>query len=347
MQARCLPRAALVMRFQGAAFLFALFACLVLSARAARADEQVPVLLDYAAPPVCPAANRFLAEVAARTSMTRPAQPNERAIKLRVVIKEVAGGDKGTLQFESIDGLTSVRQVSAADCEQVVSALALMTALAIDPNASTEPVPKSAPPPPKPAVPPPDVTTPRAQVREALPPKGTSTRWRLQLGTALEALSGVAPNPLWLLRPSAELGTSSGSRWSAAFRLSGAFAHTAVSEPDGAAEYTLLSGRLEGCPRLRAWRGFELAPCLAVDAGRLQVAGVGLAPSNSVTPVWLAPGFVGRLAWEIVGVLVVEVSGEVLFPLVRDRFYVNADTTLYRTPPVSLGATAGLGVRFP
>ena len=81
--------------------------------------------------------------------------------------------------------------------------------------------------------------------------------------------------------------------------------------------------------------------------GRLQVVGLGIAPAERVAPLWIAAGLVGRLEWVILGPLLVEVSGEVFFPLQRDRFFVSADTTLYRTPPVGLGGTAGIGVRFP
>src|SRR5882672_7665894 len=128
---------------RGRAVLIALLFCLI--SVSARADDHVALVLEYAAPPACPGADRFLDEIAARTSRARPAQPGERATTLTVVIKEVAGGDKGTLQLQSADGATSARQVSAADCEQVVSALALMTALAIDPNAVTDPVPATKP----------------------------------------------------------------------------------------------------------------------------------------------------------------------------------------------------------
>jgi hypothetical protein len=32
---------------------------------------------------------------------------------------------------------------------------------------------------------------------------------------------------------------------------------------------------------------------------------------------------------------------------VRDRFFVNSDSTVYRTRAITLGATLGLGFRFP
>jgi hypothetical protein len=327
---------------RGPALLIALLLCLL--SESARADDHVPLVLEYSAPPACPGAERFLDEIAARTSLARPAQPGERATTLTVVIKEIAGGDKGTLKLQSADGATSARQVSAADCEQVVSALALMTALAIDPNAVTDPVPATKPVPPKPAAPP---APPPATKPAERPPEPARTRWRFEVGGAFEVLAGATPEPLFMGRPFVEAGTTRPSPWSYAFRLSAGFGRRTVIEPEGGAEFTLLTGRLEACPRFRATAELQFSPCAAIDAGRLEAVGVGVTPAESASPPWVAPGLVARLEWEIASLLVVEVSGEVLFPLVRDRFFVNSDTTLFRTPPVAGGAAAGLGVRFP
>lgn len=325
----------------------ALFVALSTHMVAARAspDDHVPFILNYAAPPGCPGADRFLAEVAARTSVSRPAEPNERATRLTVIVKEVPGGDRGTLRLASPDGAVSARHVSAADCEQVVSALALMTALAIDPNASTAPAPSVAKREPVAASPHGAKSAGEASPR---PLGSVRFRWRFQVGMGLEGLGGVAPEPLLLVRPYAELGSTGASRFSSAFRLSAGFGRRVVRESSGGAEYTLLGGRIEGCPaRWRASSAWQISPCLAVDAGRLEVVGVGITPAERVVPPWIAPGALVRLQWELVDVLVVEVSGEALFPLQRNRFFVNSDATLYRTPVVAGGATAALGVRFP
>jgi hypothetical protein len=304
----------------------------------ARADDQVPLTLRYTAPPACPSADHFVAEVAARTSLYRAALPNESATTLTVVIKEVEGGNRGILELEAADGTISARHVSAADCEQVVSALALMTALAVDPNASTAPARDTPQPPVKAA---------KSVVRAepAAPPQG---RWRLQIGAALEAVGGVAPGPLFLVRPSLEIGSESASRWSTAWRLSAGVGRRVVRGPVGGGEFTLFSGRIEGCPaRFGATRAVQIEPCFAVDAGRLEAVGIGVTPAERIDRPWVAPGAVGRLEWEIAKVLLVEVAGEIFFPLVRGRFFVGSDATLYRTPLVAGGATAGLSVRFP
>lgn len=301
----------------------------------------MPVALDYAAPPECPAAAGFLGEVAARTSIPRPAQPNEPATTLTVVVKKITGGFKGTLEIRATEGPAAARQVAAADCEQVVSALALMTALAIDPNASTVPVRKQPEPPPSK----PEPVTPQPRSAQAVPSTSQpeAARWRFQLGAGLELLAGVTPDPLFLVRPSFEAGTSGGARWGAAFRLGAGFG----SDTTTFAEFSLVSGRLEGCPRFRSTRSLEISLCAALDAGRLEATGVGVTPSARVERPWVAPGATARLEWEIFHFLELEVAGEVFIPVVRDRFFVGTGETVSRAAPVVGGAVLGLGVRYP
>jgi hypothetical protein len=116
-----------------------------------------------------------------------------------------------------------------------------------------------------------------------------------------------------------------------------------VIAPEGA-EFTLLTGGSRAARR-GSERHASSAAALCGDAGRLEA--VSGSTCRTRTPPWVAPGLVARLEWEIVNVLVLEISGEILFPLVRDRFYVNSDTTLFRTSAVAGGGAAGLGVRFP
>jgi hypothetical protein len=180
------------------------------------------------------------------------------------------------------------------------------------------------------------------------PPAEPATRWRFRVGVALEALTGPSPDALFLVRPSVELGSSSGSPWSSALRLSVAYGRRSVDAGPAGADVTLITGRLEACPlRYRATPTLQIAPCVAVDAGRLEAAGTGITPAERVNAPWVAPGALARLEWWIVDALSAEVSGEFFVPLARSRFYVDENTTIHRVPAVAVGATAGLGARFP
>jgi hypothetical protein len=316
-----------------------------------RAEAHLPLVLNYTAHARCPGADRFLADVAGRMSQQEQ-RDAESAVTLTVVIEQIAGGDRGTLELES-HGVRSLRQVSAADCEQVVSALALMTALALDPNASTAPSTQAAMAPaepqadesasPAPASP---SVVATAKVARAGP---RLTHFRFQIGAVFEALAGVMPKVLLMGRPFIELGSvPQASAWSSALRLSAGLGRGSMKKQDAGAEFSLVTGRVELCPaRVRAPEPLQLSLCAALDAGRMKVTGKGITPRRSVAPAWVAAGLTARLEWEITRVLVVEIAGELFFPVTRARFFVNSDTTLHRTPAVVGGATAGLGARFP
>jgi hypothetical protein len=308
------------------------------SSTATRADDALPLRLRYSAPPSCPNADAFLAQVAARTPLARTAHANEPATELSVVIEDVPGGNTGTLELAGQDATLSMRQVSAADCAQVLSALALMTALAIDPNASTAPTPQPPPPPPAPAVP----------AKPVAPESPSPARWAFELGMLVEALGGVAPDPVVLPRPFVQVIRESDSPWSLALRLSAARAHAEVTVQQGAADFTWWTGRLETCPlRFSPVLRFALSACVPFDAGALQAEGRGVSPSRRLTRPWLSIGAAGRVEWQVLEVLVLEAAAELLVPIVRDRFFVGTDATLHRAPAVAAGATVGIGVRFP
>jgi hypothetical protein len=88
-----------------------------------------------------------------------------------------------------------------------------------------------------------------------------------------------------------------------------------------------------------------------VDAGQLRAVGSGVSPAQQVDRPWLSLGLTGRLEFRLVDVLAIELAielaGEVFFPIVRDRFFIDTDVTLYRAPLVAGGAVIGLGVQFP
>jgi hypothetical protein len=96
--------------------------------------------IHYDAPASCRAAEAFLDEVRARTSLARVARPDEAAIELSVRIVRRGAASQGHLTLG--EGSFRVdRRIEGASCDEVVSALALVTALALDPNASLSPTP--------------------------------------------------------------------------------------------------------------------------------------------------------------------------------------------------------------
>ena len=307
------------------------------------ADDVTPVRLRYAASRDCADERGFFEQVTARTQRVRLANPSEPATALVVSIREVPGGLAGKLELRGDQGTTSAREVKAASCDQVVAALAIMAALAIDPDASTEPIPKprpARPPPPKPVAEPPPSPTPVASA--------SSLDSHFKAGVSLSLLTGVFDEPVLAVRPFVELAREGRSSWGYALRLSVARFQSKVSRSEGTGEFALFSGRLEGCPaHFRAWEPVWISACLAFDGGWLEAHGADVTPRQSVTRSWFAAGETTRIELRLLEILALEVSGEVFFPFVRDRFFVGSDATVHRTPAVGGGGAIGLGVFFP
>ena len=119
----------------------------------ASADEE-RVHLRYAASGGCGGEAAFLAEVAARTAKARWVEPGEGVRVFEIAVRSgppEARGERasaiGDLTIRDPAGGTYQRQLRGRSCDEVVDALALVTALAIDPHASIAPTPTPAPPP--------------------------------------------------------------------------------------------------------------------------------------------------------------------------------------------------------
>jgi hypothetical protein len=318
---------------------------ILLAGGSARGADTTPVRLRYTAPAECPDRGGFFEQVRARTKLARLARASEPATTLIVRIKHVPGGSAGTLEVSAPAARTARREVKAASCEQVVVALALMTALAIDPDASTEPVPKPPPAAPKPQ--PQVLSKAEPALKPAEQPTAALTLWKV--GVSVELLGGIAPELVPAVRPFVELDREGHGPWGVATRLSVARLQTTVdAESSGGAEFRLWSGRLEGCPaHLRAARPVWISACVAFDFGELTAGGFGVTPAERVSRPWLAAGEITRLELRLFGALALEAAGEIMVPLVRDRFFVRTDETLHRTPAVAGGGAVGLGVLFP
>jgi len=310
----------------------------------ARGAETTPVRLRYTAPAECPDRQGFFEQVSARTKLARLADASETATTLIVRIQHVPGGTAGTIQLSTPPDRTAQREVKAASCEQVVAALALMTALAIDPDASTEPVSMRPLPAPKPE--PTAASKPKPRRTPDERPASALTRWKG--GVSLELLGGIAPELVPAVRPFIELDREGRAPWGFAMRLSAARLQSEVRTEAGGAEFRLWSARLEGCPaHVRAARPLWLSACLSFDLGELMATGNGVTQAQQVSRPWLAAGEITRLELRLFDALAIEAAGEIMFPLVRDRFFVQSDVTLHRTPAVAGGGAVGVGVTFP
>jgi hypothetical protein len=98
------------------------------------ADQQ-PVRITYLAEGACPGERSFRQDVESRTLLARqPAGQETR--QFIVMVKDQGRQSLGRLVIGNQHGSVVTREVTGESCAEVASALALITALAIDPQAS-------------------------------------------------------------------------------------------------------------------------------------------------------------------------------------------------------------------
>jgi hypothetical protein len=341
-----------------------LVACTAL-AREAIADP-LPLRLDYVAPASCPAAGDFLDEMQARTSLARIARPGEEAIDLEVRIARRGAASEGHLVLgrgaDRVD-----RRITSTSCEEVVSALALVTALALDPNASLapKPAPKPVPrPTPDPTVeepqPPPGKPPPPPRSAPIFPPAppastepGAASRapsfpWLV----GARALVDVASVPRVLFGGGAFAERPFAAWWRPSIRLGLDVSGTGGFDAGpGGVWFLKALVRVQGCGfAVRLGSQASLAPCIEIQGGVLHAEGElqgSLKYTRDTNLGWLAGGIVPRVDVDA-GPVVVDLQGGPVFPAVRQSF-------LFATPSYPIGAVApvtwtfsiGLGGRFP
>lgn len=356
-------------RFRRLSFRAALLACAVTTPAVAEptasaVPEQVELHFNGAAG--CPTQATFVHEVAARVRRPIEWVAASSATRITVTVTQADGHASGTLQVVSSSAAEPTRRdFVASSCAEISSALALVTALTLDPNARTEALPAIEPAPatpePEPAPAEPEPTAARAPrpkpapaSRPAPPPSAPSSeapqRYVAWLGPAAGVDAGYAPEPL------VTLGVSLGARatvkrgFSPSLQLTplwGKTGATGPSAPNGSFAWAM--ARLEACPtslRLTGWLSFD--PCLTGELGRLDATAKG---SDAITPVsvnrWWAAGGVALALHVSRGQFFARLEGHGIFPATRDTFVVrNPDQRLHRAAAFASGASLALGIQL-
>lgn len=106
--------------------------------------------LRYEGPERCPRREAFVAQVEARTNRARWVEAAPGVRRFGVELSADDGVARGVLTLRDAAGTEARREIDGQSCEEVVAALALITALAIDPSARTAPIPAAPGPVPGP-----------------------------------------------------------------------------------------------------------------------------------------------------------------------------------------------------
>jgi hypothetical protein len=274
----------------------------------ALADPEV-VELRYAAPPQCPSRAAFETEILGRTSNVRLAAPARRVFA--VTIEPTADGFHGTLVVDRV----ADKELSSPRCEDLTSALALVTALAIDPTASVLPR--------------------RAPVHRPSP-------WALELDLDAMVEAGVGPGALLgaALEARATLHNTYG------FELAAIAGRDSTQHEGAEARFTWFAARPAGCVRGLVER-VTLDACSHIEVGAVRADGAMIINQRNLTRLWLAAGLHGNARVPVgsrgFGLLQVGMS----LPLVRDRYIFAPNVAIHETPGLTGWLVVGVGVRFP
>lgn len=318
---------------------------LVLGATSASAETDAhaeePIRVAYDVHPSCPNAEAFLGQVSARTSRFRVAAEGETARVFTVTVEPRGSRSAGRLEIRDADGTTAERRVSAPDCSAVISGLALIVAVAIDPQAAmaTEPEPEPEPRPPPPPTPLP--------ARDARPKPHPARPFAFAVGANALATTGVAPVMAFGGALFVQTSYASAGWLSPTLRAGGLHAQSGGEPaPRGAARYALTAAELEGCPATIALGSHvALFPCAVAQGGRVWGRSAEIRQPKSSAAPWVSVGLSARLAARLSDRIVVEVAARSMVSVLRTTFVLDDPAlTMHRIPLVHTSVTAGVAI---
>lgn len=326
-------------------------------ASSAATDESDvgPVVLEWRAPQECPDGPSVQAEV--KKLLGGAFAPSDRTVHAVAEVVRTADGFHVDLKTE-LQGIPGRRSFDHDTCASLASAVALVVALAVNPErvAQGGGLPGGERPPPAPspqaaasasgAIPAQATRGPPAQA-ETPPTPGptTSSRPAGVWSATASAAATLGPAPVSLLGPRVGLGFE---RWPARAELVGMWAPERNSSgPDGTnSRFSLVSGGLRGC--LSPWRRpLSLQGCLGGDVVWVSARGSGSGVvSETGHATW--PQLVASVAvpWQVNRHFVVRADVDVGVPLSSGESFVIDSLVVHRVWAVVVTPSLGAGVAF-
>ena len=328
-------------------------------------------------PKNCPDRGEFISEIQRRSRIAVPVGPGQQPeVVANVTLAQDGAGFRGHLELTTGTKFKE-RKLKSDTCAEVVSALALVTALAIDPNAETRPIaslPAPQPPPtdPPPLPPPTPETGPVGVARpvdsRVLSQTGRRVEelWTLPLPAwvvrpapkprslhaafALRAdlLAGLTPDPLVGFHLSGGLAESRGLLWSIELGFSYTTSIAPLQTLGLEATTELLRGELELCfPGWSPIQSLRFFPCLGFGAGALQATflNVSSEATTSGAGPWAGLGVGGRAAWFFSPHVGLDLGVGLQAPLASAEF-TNDSRLIVASGPAAFEAELGLVTEF-
>jgi hypothetical protein len=313
----------------------------ITAAKPASAEEAPELIhIDYTAPPGCPNASAFERELKSRTRRAWTPAGRVSARALTVSITSDKGLYRGRFLLEDPAGSSQSDEVPWEGCDDIVAALAVKAAIAID----------GSPPSLMPTVGPrfptwksePWVFRPSPFVLGDRPQP-----WRLTVGANLSAIGALSP----FLTPAAsvhiDMSKSGEGLGAMTIRISILRAIEDIDVNDDIVTMQWIASRLEVCPLKRLIPPISVSPCMAVDTGAIEWK---LSPPGAARH-WIALDLIGRAQLALFERLILEFQAGVIVPLTRNEFGLGAGRisgkSVHRVPVISGTFGGGTGVRFP
>jgi hypothetical protein len=291
----------------------AIAAFVVLAAsRIAAAETAEPVTLTYTAPAGCPSQADLESAVRTRTPLVQFVPAGHRTFAIAIEQR----GDEFVGTLAVADDPASARELSAHRCDDLTGALALITALAIDPTAGEA----------------------RATRGPAVAPKQP---WEGDLDAVAGVAFGVGADAM----PAFAIEGRVEPRPDLALALATIVGYDRTTLDMGAARFVWMVARPSVC--WRPLRGtLELDGCGHVEAGAMRASGEDVVLGQSITRAWVAAGVHVDARWRLGPMVYVQLELSASAPFQRDRFLFQPATTIYETPAVTGWVGAGGGVHF-
>jgi hypothetical protein len=303
----------------------------------------------------CPDEAAFRAEVERRVH-ARTKTP----LKVSIHVLQQPRSLDGTIDVIDANGGRSTRNVSALQCSEIVSAAALVVALAIDDAAESDPAPVTNATPPGPipeVIPTVDPLTVGTDRSEPVVPEWEQSDLVFRAGVDGGLETGIVPHVVAALPIFVELGNerrSPGPHFEPRARLAWTFAASSRdSIPTGAATFHWWSGALDLCPLRLSFVTLghrslsDVRMCGRLELGELTGDGEGSPRPLTQHRLWAAWGVPFTFRIEVTPRFFIEADGGPRFPILRDQFTVSTgNSKLFRPPVVGTSVGIGAGVIF-
>ena len=327
------------------------------------AKEAKPVQVEFDAPTGCSGADAFFRSLSSRTDMVRQADGSEPHTTLQVRLTRTRGRVLGELRVVDDRGGTDTRKMQGATCDDVVQALSLTAALAMDPSAllsapATAPVPEAT-----------GLSgTETSAARLAANPLATRNRSEADLRKAVDDVSasnaatyvprfevGASTLGTTLLTSRANPGIAVSSRWTldgqgvlrTTLGLAIAYLRNDAMQSPGPVQVSLTEGVATACPLRLSASILTFQPCALMAAGWFTASGRQGMHNYHVGHLWLSAGGSLRMAAALGHGLSLDLEGGVVAPFFKRRYYsTTPDQVVGETPSISPIISLGLSYGF-